>query len=148
MQILAKIKLTKFKYYYVSKWVNTVDLNGKILLLEITYINMIIYIISYIHIIYIHKPIICSVQLLSCIQLFVTPTAARQAASSAPKTCSNSRPLNQWRSPAISSSVIPFSSCLQFFPASGSFPRSQFFASGGQSTGVSAFQWLFRTDFL
>ena len=40
--------------------------------------------------------------------------------------------------PAISSSVIPFSSCLQSFPASGSFPMSQFFASGGQSIGVSA----------
>ena len=40
--------------------------------------------------------------------------------------------------PTMSSSVIPFSSCPQFFPASGSFPRSQFFAWGGQSTGVSA----------
>ena len=52
--------------------------------------------------------------------------------------CSNSRPLSQWWHPIISSSVIPFSSRLQSFPASGSFPMSQFFASGGQSIGVSA----------
>ena len=52
--------------------------------------------------------------------------------------CSNSCPLNRWCHPTISSSVIPFSSCLQSFPASGSFSISQFFASGSQSTGVSA----------
>ena len=50
---------------------------------------------------------------------------------------SNSRPLSQWCHPAISSSVIPVSSHFQSFPASGSFQISQFFASGGQSTGVS-----------
>ena len=50
----------------------------------------------------------------------------------------NTYPLSQWCHPAISSSVIPFSSCLQSFPASGSFQMSQLFASGGQSTGVSA----------
>ena len=50
----------------------------------------------------------------------------------------NPCPLSQWFHPIISSSVIPFSSCLQFFPASGSFPRSHFFAPGGQSIGVSA----------
>ena len=50
---------------------------------------------------------------------------------------SNSCPLSQWCYPTISSPVIPFS-CLQSFPASGSFPRSQFFTSGGQSIGVSA----------
>ena len=52
--------------------------------------------------------------------------------------CSNSCPLNQWYHPTISSSVIPFSSCLQPFPASGSFPMSQLFASGGWSTETSA----------
>ena len=52
--------------------------------------------------------------------------------------CSNSCPLSRSHHPAISSSVVPFSSCLQSFPASGSFPRSQFFASRGQSVGVSA----------
>ena len=51
---------------------------------------------------------------------------------------SNSCPSSQWCHPTISSSVIPFSSCLQSFPAPGSFPMSQFFASGGQSIGVSA----------
>ena len=50
----------------------------------------------------------------------------------------DSRPSTQWCHPAISSSVIPFSSCPQSLPASGSFPASQLFAWGGQSTGVSA----------
>ena len=50
----------------------------------------------------------------------------------------NSGPLGQWCYPTISSSVVPFSSCLQSFPASGSFLSSQFFTSGGQSFGVSA----------
>ena len=50
---------------------------------------------------------------------------------------SNSCPLSQWCHPTISSSVVPFSSCLQSFPASVSFPMSQFFESGGQSIGVS-----------
>ena len=52
--------------------------------------------------------------------------------------CSNSCPSSRWCHPTISSSVIPFSSCLQSFPASGFFPISQFFASCGQSIGVSA----------
>ena len=54
-----------------------------------------------------------------------------------PQVCSNSCPLSQWCHPTILSSVIPFSFCLQSFPASGSFPVSQFLASGAQSTGVS-----------
>ena len=58
--------------------------------------------------------------------------------SPTPRTCSNSCPLNQWYHPAILSSVVPFSSCLQSFPASGSFLMSQFFASHGQSIGASA----------
>ena len=58
--------------------------------------------------------------------------------SPTPGVYSNSCPLSRWCHPTISSSVIPFSSHLQSFPASGSFPRSQFFASGGQSIGVSA----------
>ena len=58
--------------------------------------------------------------------------------SPTPRACSNSRLSSQWCHPTISPSVIPFSSCLQSFPASGSFPRSQFFASGGQSIGASA----------
>ena len=58
--------------------------------------------------------------------------------SPTPGTYSNSRPLSRWCHPTISSSVVPFSSHLQSFPASGSFQMSQFFASGGQSTRVSA----------
>ena len=55
-----------------------------------------------------------------------------------PRGCSNSCPLSLWCHPTISSSVVPFSSCPQSFPASGSFPMSQLFASGGQSIRVSA----------
>ena len=58
--------------------------------------------------------------------------------SVSPGICSNSCPLSQWCHPTILSSVIPFSSCLQFFPASGSFQMSQFFTFSGQSIGVSA----------
>ena len=55
-----------------------------------------------------------------------------------PEACANSCPLSRWCHPTISSSVIPFSSYLQSFPASGSFPMNQFFASGSQSVGASA----------
>ena len=58
--------------------------------------------------------------------------------SPTPGVYSNSSPLSWWCHPAISSSVVPFSSHLQSFPASGSFQMSQLFASGGQSTGASA----------
>ena len=58
--------------------------------------------------------------------------------SPAPRVHTNTRPLSQWCHPAISSSVFPFSSCPQSLPASDSFPMSQLFAWGGQSTGVSA----------
>ena len=57
--------------------------------------------------------------------------------SPTPRACLNSCPSSWWCHPTISSSVVPFSSCLQSFPASGSFPMSQLFASGGQSTGAS-----------
>ena len=58
--------------------------------------------------------------------------------SPTPRVHSNPCPLSQWCHPTISSSVIHVSSCLQSFPASESFPVSQFFSSGGQSIGVSA----------
>ena len=58
--------------------------------------------------------------------------------SPAPGVDLNSCPLSRWCLPTISSSIVPFSSCLQSFPASGSFPMSQLFTSGGQSIGVSA----------
>ena len=59
---------------------------------------------------------------------------------------SDSRPLSQWCHPAISSSVVPFSSCPQSLPASGSFPMNWFFASGGQSIGVSASESVLPTN--
>ena len=58
--------------------------------------------------------------------------------SPSPRACSNSCPLSQWCHPTISSSVIPFSSHLQSFPTSGSFPMSWLLTSGGQSIGASA----------
>ena len=81
-----------------------------------------------------------SVQSLSSVRLFATPwTAAHKAFLSTPVTrvYPNSCPLSQWCHPTISSSVVPFSSCHQSFPASWSFLTSQFFPSGGQNTGVS-----------
>jgi len=79
-----------------------------------------------------------SVQWLSRVWLFATPwTAAHQASLSITNSWSysNSCPLSWWCHPTMSSSVI--SSCLQSFPASGSFPLSQFLASGSQNTGIS-----------
>ena len=58
--------------------------------------------------------------------------------SPSPGASSNSCPLSRWCHPTISSSAVPFSSCLQSFPASASFLMSQFFTSGGQSIGASA----------
>ena len=66
----------------------------------------------------------CSINMLPC-------------PSPSPRACSNSCPLSWWCHPTISSSVVPFSSCLQSFPASGSFLMSRLFASGCQSTGDS-----------
>ena len=96
-----------------------------------------------------------SVQVLSRVQLFVTPwTAARQFAcpSPTPRAYSNSCPLCRWCHPTISSSVIPFSSHFQSFPASWSFPINHFFASAVRvlefQVQHQSFQWIFRTDFL
>ena len=61
-----------------------------------------------------------------------------RCSSPSPRVCSNSCPLNRWCHPTITSSIVLFSSCLQSFPASGSFPMSQLLASDGQSTRVSA----------
>ena len=63
-----------------------------------------------------------------------------------PGTCSNSCPSSRWCHPPISSFVVPFSFCLQSFPASGSFQRSQFFASDGQSTGASPSALVFQMN--
>ena len=77
-----------------------------------------------------------SLQLLDHVRLFVIPWtwhASPPCPSPTPGAYSNSCPLNRWCHPTISSSVVPFSSGLQSFPATGSLPMSQFFASGGQS---------------
>ena len=82
-----------------------------------------------------------SVQSLSHVRLFANPWiehARPPCPSPTPGVHSDSRPSSQWCHPVISSSVVPFSSCPQSLPASESFPVSQLFAWGGQSTGVSA----------
>ena len=66
--------------------------------------------------------------------------------SPTPKACSNSGPSSRWCHPNISSAVIPFSSCPQSLPASGSFPMSQFFTLGGQSIVVSASASVFPVN--
>ena len=83
---------------------------------------------------------VSSVQSLSRVQLFATPLQHTRPPCLSPilRVHSDSHPSSQWCHPAISSSVVPFSSCPQSLSASGSFPMSQLFASGGQSIGVSA----------
>ena len=85
------------------------------------------------------------VQSLNLVWLFAIPWTAAHSAKwrfpsplLSPRVCSNSCPLSWWCHPATSFSASPFSSCPQFFPASGSFPMSQLFTSGGQSFGASA----------
>ena len=83
-----------------------------------------------------------SVQSLSRVRLFVRPHELQHARPPCPspthRVHPDSCPSNQWCHPAISSSVVPLSSCPQSLPASESFPMSQLLAWGGQSTGVSA----------
>ena len=88
-----------------------------------------------------HGALVVVVQLLSYVQLHATPwTAARQDSPSftSPGACLTSCPLCRWCHPTILSSVVPFSSCLQSFRASGSFPLSWLFSLGDQSIGASA----------
>ena len=87
-----------------------------------------------------------SVQSLSHVRLFATPElqhARPPCPSPTPGVYSNSCSLSRWCHPAISSSVVPFFSCPQSLPASGSFPVSQLFAWDSQSTGVSALASVF-----
>ena len=81
----------------------------------------------------------CCLGAKSCLTLWTPWTVARQAPPSllSPRVCANSCLLSQWCHPTISSSVAPFSFCLQSFPASGSSPTSWLFASGGQSNHLS-----------
>ena len=88
-----------------------------------------------------NSPQFSSVQLLSCVRLFATPwIPAHQVSLSITNSWSLLKlmSISRWFHPAISSSVVPFSSCPQSLPASGSFPMSQLFAWGGQNIGVSA----------
>ena len=91
------------------------------------------------------------VQLLSRIRIF-GQHARVSCPLLSPGACSNTCLLSRWCHATISSSIIPFSSHLQSFPASGSFPVSQLFVSGGRSIGASAshqsFQWILRVEFL
>ena len=87
--------------------------------------------------------LLSSVQLLSRVLLFLTPcmdcsTPGFPCPSPTPRACSNSYSSSRWCHPTISFSVVAFSSCPQSFQASGSFPMTQFFTSGGQRIGVSA----------
>ena len=89
------------------------------------------------------SPHICSVQFsCSVISNSLWPHKLQHTRPSCPSPTPgvhpNPCPLSQWCHPTISSSVVPFSSCPQSFPASGSFQKSQLFVSGGQTTGVSA----------
>ena len=77
-------------------------------------------------------------QLSNSLQTHGLQQARLPCPSPSPRACSNSCSLSRGCHPTISSSVVPFSSCLQYFPASGSFPMSQLFTSGGQSIGASA----------
>ena len=77
-------------------------------------------------------------QSLSCVWLWLHGLQDTRPPCPSPGAYSNSCPLSRWCHPTISSSVVPFSPSFQSFPASGSFPMSQFFASNGQSIGVSA----------
>ena len=88
-----------------------------------------------------HSKRFSSVELLSRVWLFArheSQHARPPCPSPTPGVDSDSCPSSQWCHPAISSSVVPFSSCPQYFPASGAFQMGQFFTSGGQSIGVSA----------
>ena len=73
-----------------------------------------------------------------CLQLYGLQHARPPCSSPTPRACPHSCPLSRWCHPTISSSVVPFSSCLQSFLALGSFPVSQFFTSGGRSIETSA----------
>ena len=86
------------------------------------------------------------IQLLSHVWLFVTRGlrhARLPCPSPSPGACSDSWSLNQWCHPTISSSVVPFSFCLQSFPALGSFLMSWLFTLGGRSIGTSALRQSF-----
>jgi len=129
-----------------KNWEKGILLNFQLLIKKRSYKYLSLLLFLKIVVIWYH---ISSVQSLSHVGLFVTPwTAAHQASSSSPThgVYSISFPLSWWCHPIISSSVVPFFSCLQSFPASESFPVSQLFISGGQSIRVSASTSILPTD--
>ena len=77
-------------------------------------------------------------QLYPTLQPYGLQHARLPCPSPTPRICSNSCPLSWWCHPTTSTSIVPFASCLQSLPASGSFPMSWLFSSGGQSVGASA----------
>ena len=104
-----------------------------------------------------YSKLVCSVQFsLSVMSTSLQPHGLQHArppcSSPTPRVYSNLCPLSQWCHPAFSSSIIPFSSCLQSSPASGSFQMSQLFVSGVKVLEFQfqhqSFQWIFRADFL
>ena len=145
-----------FNYFKLFSWIYPVSL--------FFHIYIYIYIIYYNLLAQAQKRMTVSVQFSSSVmsdslRLHGLQHARHPCPSPAPEACSNSYPSNWWYHPTVSSSVWPFSSCLQSFPVRRSFPMSQFFASCSQSIGVWAsasefqlqhqsFQWIFRTDFL
>ena len=134
MNILARVNKTKHKNklgYYYSHF------------LKKFFICMEIFSTPSLSVCMCLKWVSCSVQFShSVVSNSLWPHGLQHARPSCPSPTPgvypNSCPLNRWCHPAISSSVIPFSSHLQSFPASGSFQMSQLFTSGGQSIGVSA----------
>ena len=99
------------------------------------------FLLSFFLLLYHLSPLYRSVESLIHVWLFATSWAAHArppCPTPTPRACSNSCPSSLWWHPTVSSSIVPFSYCLQSFLASGSFPISQFFASGGQSIGDSA----------
>ena len=100
-------------------------------------ISLTIVITLHMYVTYTFSQFISAAQLCPTLRPHGLQLARPPCPSPTPGVYSNSYPLSQWYHPTISSSVVPFSSCLQSFPASGSFPMSPFFTSGGQSIGVS-----------
>ena len=100
-----------------------------------TYTNIIIHMQAFINNVSVQFS--CSV-MSEFLQPHVLKPARLFCPSPTPRACTNSCPSSQWCHPTISYFIIPFSSCLQCFPASGSSPMSPFFTSDGQSIGVSA----------
>ena len=140
------LNTTEVTWLYLSKHKNTSKhgLETLIKRLHLLKLTSAKHTLPYLHTLFclfLQLNVVIVVQSLNHIWLFVAPWAAAHLTpcpSPSPRACSNPCPWSQWCHPTISSSVICFSSCLQFFLSSGSFLTSQLFSSGGQSTGASA----------